>query len=67
MTLGPRQNVIERALVLAATGDFPARWAIGRALEKEGYTIAEVSQLEGSLISRKLTALCRASRAEAAA
>ena len=67
MTLGPRQNVIERALALAATGAFPARWAIGRALEKEGYTIAEVSQLEGSTISRKLTALCRASRAEAAA
>ena len=31
-------------------------------MEKEGYTLADVSHLEGLSISRKLTAMCRASR-----
>lgn len=58
----PRQHVIQRALVLAGTGRFRARWEIARAMEKEGYTLADVSHLEGLSISRKLTAMCRASR-----
>lgn len=62
MSSSLRPHVIERALALAATGEFRARWAIARALEKEGYTIAEVSQLEGAAMSRKLTALCREAR-----
>lgn len=57
-----RPHVIERALALAGTGLYRARWEVARALEKEGYTIADVSHLEGSSISRKLTALCRESR-----
>ena len=67
MTTGQRPHVLERALALAATGDYRARWDIARALEKEGYTIAEVSHLEGPSMSRKLTALCRAARATRAA
>jgi hypothetical protein len=58
----PRPHVIERALILAGAGHYRARWEIARALEKEGYTLAELSHLEGSSISRKLNALCRKSR-----
>lgn len=58
----PRPPVVERALALAGTGRYRARWEIARAMEKEGYTLADVSHLEGSSISRKLTAMCRASR-----
>lgn len=62
-----RPHVIERALALAGTGRYRARWEVARALEKEGYTIADVSHLEGSSISRKLTALCRKARSSGVA
>lgn len=67
MSGAPRPHVIERALALAETGQFRARWEVARALEREGYTIIDVSHLEGASISRKLTALCRASRSARAA
>lgn len=59
---GSRPHVIERALELAATGQYRARWDVARALEKEGYTIADVSHLEARAISRELTARCRQAR-----
>lgn len=58
-----RVPVLERALALAASGQFRARWQVAKALEREGYTIAEVGQLELSSINRQITAACRAAQA----
>lgn len=64
---GQRLHVVERALELARTGLYRARWEISRALEKEGYTIADVSHLDGPSMSRTLTSLCRQARRPGAA
>ncbi|MFC7380056.1 hypothetical protein [Brevundimonas sp. GCM10030266] len=64
---GQRPHVVERALELARTGLYRARWDISRALEKEGYTIADVSHLDGPSMSRTLTTLCRQARRPKAA
>lgn len=61
------KTVLERAFELAHTGEFATRSQIGRALEKEGYTIADVSQLAGVGITRQLNALCRLARTGEAA
>lgn len=64
----PRPHVVERALQLARSGLYRARWDVSRALEREGYTIADLSHLEGPSMSKTLTTLCRKARqAEAAA
>lgn len=61
------KTVLERAFELARTGDYGTRSQIGRALEKEGYTISDVSQLAGVGITRQLNALCRLVRTGEAA
>lgn len=61
------KTVLERAFEMARTGDYATRSHIGRALEKQGYTISDVSQLAGAGITRQLNALCRVARAREAA
>jgi hypothetical protein len=55
---------VERAFQLARTGHFRVRGDISKALEKEGYTVAEVYQLQGAAITRQINDLCRAAQAE---
>ena len=59
--------VLERAFELARTGDYGTRSQIGRALEREGYTISEVAQLAGASVTRQLNGLCRSARGGEAA
>ena len=56
------KNPVERAFELARTGDYSNMDAIKRALEKEGYGVADRSHLTGSSLSRQLSLLCRQAR-----
>lgn len=57
-----RSHPVERAFELARTGAWRSRSEIARAMEKEGYTMADVNQLEGTSLTRQLNGLCREAR-----
>lgn len=54
-----RLHPVERAFELAKTGIYRSRSEIARAMEKDGYTMADVNQLEGTSLTRQLNGLCR--------
>ncbi|WP_420472171.1 MULTISPECIES: hypothetical protein [unclassified Brevundimonas] len=54
-----RLHPLERAFELARTGLYRSRSEIARAMEKDGYTMADVNQLEGTALTRQLNGLCR--------
>lgn len=54
-----RLHPVERAFEMAKTGVFRSRSEIARAMEKDGYTMADVNQLEGTSLTRQLNGLCR--------
>ena len=54
-----RLHPVERAFELAKGGAFRSRSEISRAMEKEGYTMADVNQLEGTALTKQLNGLCR--------
>ena len=60
-------HVVERAYQLARTGKFAIRSEIGRALEGEGYSQADLQHLQGFAITRDLNRLCRAAQNESEA
>lgn len=54
---------VERAFEIARTGACRSRSEIARAMEREGYTMADVNQLEGTALTRQLNDLCKQARA----
>lgn len=60
---GPRPSPVERAFEHARSGRFRTRSEIGKAMEREGYTICEVMQLQGRSVTNQLNGLCRAASA----
>ncbi|QDH74585.1 hypothetical protein [Brevundimonas sp. M20] len=61
-----RLHPVEQAFALAKTGQYRSRSEIARAMEKSGYTMADVNQLEGTSLTRQLNGLCRAAQADMA-
>ena len=59
----PSTHVVERAYQLASGGVYSRRSEIDRALEKEGYTIADLQHLQGAFITKDLNKRCRSARA----
>lgn len=60
-----RKHPVERALEIAKTGAYRSRSEIARAMEREGYTMADVNQLEGTSLTRQLNGLCKLAKAQA--
>jgi len=58
----PATHIVERAYQLAEAGQYLRRSEIDRALEREGYTIADLQHLQGAGITRDLNQRCRAAR-----
>ncbi|MFC7377302.1 hypothetical protein [Brevundimonas sp. GCM10030266] len=58
-----RLHPVEQAFELARTGLYRSRSEISRAMEKSGYTMADVNQLEGTSLTRQLNGLCREAQA----
>lgn len=56
----PTGNPVARAFEMAHSGAFRTRSEITKAMEAEGFTIAECDQLAGPSLSRQLTEICRA-------
>lgn len=53
---------VERAFEIARAGACRSRSEIARAMEREGYTMADVNQLEGTALTRQLNDLCKQAR-----
>jgi len=61
----PATHVVERAYELAGEGACRHRSQIDRALEREGYTIADLQHLQGSGITKELNRRCKLAQATA--
>jgi hypothetical protein len=57
-----RKHPVERAIEIARSGVYRSRSEIARAMEREGYTMADVNQLEGTSLTRQLNTLCKQAR-----
>lgn len=53
---------LERAFALAKTGKFRNKSEIARAMRDEGYSHADLANLEGASLSRQIASLCSDAR-----